>query len=178
MACRQDLNLLEGFGCAMRRLARTERSVGHRLSPRRERTDLECNVKNEYGSIVAPLAADPNFAFSLNDTRILIETPDKNFAEYVVGTPRRPGERLIICSPVPGGRGWQDQVAARILQFADDGAGTIVEWCSRHRTARRPSALVLIACETPCTETLMQPGPQDGLLLHQLTFVLSANRKE
>src|ERR1700755_1401688 len=41
MACRQALNLLAGFGCAMRRLARTERSVGHRLSPRRERTDLE-----------------------------------------------------------------------------------------------------------------------------------------
>ena len=83
MACRQDLNLLEGFGCAMRRLARTERSVGHRLSPRRERTDLECNVKNEYGSIVAPLAADPNFAFSPDDTRILIETPDRTFAESV-----------------------------------------------------------------------------------------------
>jgi hypothetical protein len=83
MACRQDLNLLEGFGCAMRRLARTERSVGHRLSPRRERTELECNVKNEYDSVVAPLAADPNFAFSSDDTRILIETPDKTVAEYV-----------------------------------------------------------------------------------------------
>jgi uncharacterized protein len=40
-------------------------------------------VKNEYDSVVAPLAADPNFAFSSDDTRILIETPDKTVAEYV-----------------------------------------------------------------------------------------------
>jgi len=35
-------------------------------------------VKNEYDSVVAPF-----FAFSPDDTHILIETPDKTFAEYV-----------------------------------------------------------------------------------------------
>ena len=47
----------------------------------------------------------PNFAFAPDDTRILIETPEKTFAEYVAhGAPLRPGERPIICSP---GTWWQ-----------------------------------------------------------------------
>jgi hypothetical protein len=47
----------------------------------------------------------PNFAFAPDDTRILIETPEKTFAEYVAHpVPLRPGERPIICSP---GTWWQ-----------------------------------------------------------------------
>ena len=47
----------------------------------------------------------PNFAFAPDDTQILIETPEKTFAEYVApGVPLRPGERPIICS---AGTWWQ-----------------------------------------------------------------------
>ena len=109
----------------------------------------------------------PNFAFAPDDTRILIETPEKTFAEYVGARARRCDRANGPSSVhrVPGGRGWQDQVAARILQSADDGAGAIAEWCSRHRTTRRRGALFLIERETSCAEPSMQPGPQEGLFL-------------
>jgi hypothetical protein len=96
----------------------------------------------------------PNFAFSPDDTRILIETPDKTFAEYV-GSGR---------AAATGRTAHQDQVAARILQSAYDGAGTIAEWCSRHRTTRRPSALIPIE-RTSCEDSSMRPSPLDGPFL-------------
>ena len=42
----------------------------------------------------------PNFAFAPDDIRVLIETPEKTFAEYVVhaGAPLQPDERSINCS--------------------------------------------------------------------------------
>jgi len=68
----------------------------------------------------------PNFAFAPDDTRILIETPDKTFAEYV-GADAAAADRADWPSSVhrvPVAKAGGDQVAARILQSADDGAGT------------------------------------------------------
>src|SRR4030081_11821 len=48
----------------------------------------------------------PDFTFAPDDTRILIETPEKTFAQYEAHAPLRPGERPIICSP---GTWWRRQ---------------------------------------------------------------------
>lgn len=86
----------------------------------------------------------PNFAFAPDETRILIETPERTFIS---------GARTRGCdgtnSPssvhrVSRGRGRQDQVAARDLQSTHDGAGAVAEWSSRRRPAGRRGALVLI----------------------------------
>src|SRR4030081_1858603 len=56
----------------------------------------------------------PNFAFAPDDTRILIETPEKTFAEYQAHARAAATGRTAhhLFTGVPGGRGWQDQVAA------------------------------------------------------------------
>jgi hypothetical protein len=42
----------------------------------------------------------PNFAFAADHIHVLIETPDKTFAEYVApARPLRPAERFINSSP-------------------------------------------------------------------------------
>jgi len=81
----------------------------------------------------------PNFAFAPDDIHILIETPKKTFAEYVAHRARRCDRANGPSSVhrVPGGRGWRDQVAARNLQSARDGAGATAEWSDRYRTTRR-----------------------------------------
>src|SRR5712675_1223115 len=77
----------------------------------------------------------PDFAFAPDDTRILIETPQKTFAEYVARARRCDrANRPSSVHRVPGGRGWRDQAAARNLQSADDGAGATAQWGSRRRT--------------------------------------------
>jgi hypothetical protein len=49
----------------------------------------------------------PNFAFAPDDTRILIETPDKTFAEYVGrGRAAARANRPSLVHRVPGGKGW------------------------------------------------------------------------
>jgi amino acid transporter len=52
LAYLQNLNLPEGRRNGMRGLPRTEGAVCHGPSPRRERTDLECHVKNGYECVV------------------------------------------------------------------------------------------------------------------------------
>jgi hypothetical protein len=48
----------------------------------------------------------PNFAFGPDDTRILIETPEKTFADmWGTGAPLRPAERSINCLPGTWWRG-------------------------------------------------------------------------
>jgi len=49
----------------------------------------------------------PNFAFAPDDIRILIETPEKTFAEYVAhARAAATGRTSIIVHWIPGGRGW------------------------------------------------------------------------
>jgi len=148
------------------------RSLGfeHRYTGRGEITALVHKLLEIY----------PNFAFSPDDTRILIETPDKTFAEYVGSWARRgdPANGSSSVHRVPGGRGWQDQVAAESFnpmtmtqaQLPNGIADIGRHGDQVHSSDRAQNAV--------CTETLMQPGPKDGLLLHQLSFALSANRKE
>ena len=105
----------------------------------------------------------PNFAFAPDDTRILIETPDKTFAEYVgrgrAAATGRTAHHLFT--------GYLVAEAGRIKLLRESfnplTMAQAQEWCSRHRTTRRRGALFLIERETPCAEPSMQPGPQDGL---------------
>jgi uncharacterized protein len=78
----------------------------------------------------------PNFAFAPDDIHILIETPKKTFAEYVAHA-RAAATGPSSVHRVPDGRGRRDQVAARNLQSARDGAGATAEWSDRYRTTRR-----------------------------------------
>src|SRR3981081_4859372 len=52
----------------------------------------------------------PNFAFAPHDTRILIETPEKTFAEYQAHARAAATGRTAhhLFTGVPGGRGWHD----------------------------------------------------------------------
>src|SRR5436190_17930443 len=75
----------------------------------------------------------PNFAFAPDDTRILIETPEKTFAEYVAHARRSDWANApSTVHWVSRGGSRRDQVAARELQSAGDGAGATAERSRRY----------------------------------------------
>jgi hypothetical protein len=116
----------------------------------------------------------PNFAFAPDDTRILIETPDKTFAEYVgrgrAAATGRTAHHLFT--------GYLVAEAGRIKLLRESfnpltmAQAQLPNGVADIGPPRRRGALFLIERETPCAEPSMQPGHKRVCSSYQLTFVL------
>ena len=92
----------------------------------------------------------PNFAFAPDDIHVLIETPEKAFAEYVAharaAATGRTAHHLFTGYPVA-----EAGEIKLLRETAGDGAGATAERSRRYWTTRQRGALVLIECATAQT---------------------------